>query len=102
MSHVAPTNYGGGEPMNAVVAQAQQAQDAARNAPIVVVGPDGYDMVGLTASEALARWDERRISEIKRQIAAGTYLTEEKVSLAVDRLYEALREAAAERQSMAV
>lgn len=34
--------------------------------------------------------DDARIDEIRRQIAAGTYLTEEKIELAVDRLHTLL------------
>ena len=38
-----------------------------------------------------AQADELRIAEIRRQIAAGTYLTEHKLNAVVDRLYEVLK-----------
>lgn len=98
MSQLHTGNQGDSAPRNGVIVEVQKAQDAARVVPIVVVGPDTYDVVGLTAAEALAQWDERRIREIRRQIAAGTYLTDEKVNAAVDRLYEALMETVAERE----
>jgi hypothetical protein len=102
MSQAAAISYGGVKSMSGAKTRTPKARDAMRTARIVVVGPDTYDVVGLTASEALARWDEQRLAEIKRQIAAGTYLTEEKVAIAIDRLCEALQEVVAEREVAAL
>ena len=49
---------------------------------------------GLTVRQALVRLDDVRVHEIKRQIAAGTYLTEAKLNAAIDRLVAALEEGA--------
>jgi hypothetical protein len=52
------------------------------------------DLHGLTVRQALARLDDVRVHEIRRQIAAGTYLTEAKLNTAIDRLVAALEDGA--------
>lgn len=42
--------------------------------------------VGLTVTEALAKLDCPGLREIRRQIADGTYLTEDKLNIAYERL----------------
>jgi hypothetical protein len=53
---------------------------------------DPAELQGLTVRQALARLDDVRVHEIKRQIAAGTYLTEAKLNTAIDRLVAALED----------
>lgn len=52
--------------------------------------PQPTELCGLTVRQALERLDSARVHEIKREIAAGTYLTEAKLNVAIDRLVAAL------------
>jgi hypothetical protein len=47
-------------------------------------------LVGLTVGDALERLGHRHLQEIRRQIEAGTYLTEDKLDVVYDRLVEVL------------
>lgn len=47
---------------------------------------DRVDLRGLTVGDALERISEPRIQELRRQIAAGTYLTDEKLNVVTERL----------------
>ena len=52
---------------------------------------DTVELTGLTVREAVAKVDELRLAEIAEQIKAGTYFTEEKLNVVVDRMWEAVR-----------
>ncbi len=49
------------------------------------------DFNGLTVGEALARLEEPRLEQVRRQITAGTYLSEKKLETVADRLIALLR-----------
>jgi hypothetical protein len=54
-------------------------------------GVDLVELTGMTVEDALEALQQARIESIKRQIAAGSYLTEHKLDVVVDRLAVVLR-----------
>jgi hypothetical protein len=52
---------------------------------------DTVELTGLTVREAIARVDELRLAEITQQIAAGTYFTEDKLTVVAERLWQAVQ-----------
>ena len=63
------------------------------SAPVKTEAPEELVQVsGMTVDAALSDLDAQRIIEIKKQIAAGTYLTDDKLAIALDRMMADLRE----------
>lgn len=54
-------------------------------------GADAVDITGMTVGEALDLFEQYRLEKIKREIAAGSYLTEHKLAVVTDRLAELIR-----------
>jgi hypothetical protein len=63
----------------------------AAEAPASIWPEDTVELTGLTVREAIARVDELRLAEITQQIAAGTYFTEDKLTVVAERLWEVVQ-----------
>jgi anti-sigma28 factor (negative regulator of flagellin synthesis) len=73
----------------------QSADRPARSRPTAASQPPQSDAVELTPDAADLPPDpalERRIAELRAQIAAGTYLTPEKLEITIERLRQELTE----------
>ncbi len=53
---------------------------------------DRFDFSGMTVREAIAKLDELRLADIRRQIKAGTYFNEHKLDVVVDRLAAVIKQ----------
>lgn len=58
----------------------------------------GPRLVGLTVTDALAQLDCPDLQEIRRQIADGTYLTQDKLNVVYDRLVAILNRVSEENE----
>jgi hypothetical protein len=84
MTQVTGINYGKTTTISPVVTQTRPPATPQPTAPGWPV--DTVELCGMTVSQALARLEEPRLNEIRKQITAGTYLNEDKLNTVYDRL----------------
>lgn len=68
--------------------------------PVVEWPEDQLELSGLTVGEALETLDDPRLQDIQRRIAAGTYLTEDKLGVVLDRLHGLLTRMRADNEPL--
>lgn len=69
-----------------------------RDPPTNLMHDRGPRFVGLTVTDALAHLDCPGLQEIRRQIADGTYLTQDKLNIVHDRLVAMLNRVSEENE----
>ncbi|MCK4340234.1 MAG: hypothetical protein KAY37_00740 [Phycisphaerae bacterium] len=88
MIHVTAIEFGGG--FSALPPVGKAASGA--HLPATVGGPvDTVDLTGMTVGDAITELAEACLEGIRRRIAAGTYLTDDKLAVVAERICRILR-----------